>query len=111
MPAQSGEFRMWKRDQMADRMSKETSHTRAEMPVAGRAAPFVALPLRWTAMVEECGATSVECRLLPIEEPETQTLDQEGQWASLIEQTDVEIGELVLGKRKKDVEEEDELDD
>ncbi len=46
-------------------------------------------------------AAGVECRLVP---------DSDGLMV-LVEETDVEIAELLLAKRKKDVEEEEESDD
>ena len=46
-------------------------------------------------------AAGIECRLVP---------DSDG-FVVLVEETDVKIAELVLAKRKKDVEEEEESDD
>jgi hypothetical protein len=53
------------------------------------------------AMERLMESAGVECRLVP---------NDDGV-AVLIEEIDVEIAELLLAKRKKDVEEEDELDD
>ena len=99
---------MWNRNQARAGLSRELMPASAGRPVMGGAESLLA------SRPAECGAVKAsmpECRLLPIDETEGQSIDQEDQWVALVEQTDVEIGELVLGKRKKDVEEEEDLDD